>query len=254
MTIILVHGLWSAPAHWRGVIEALKALGVTDVVTVDLPLESLKGDVDVVREAIRKAGGDVVLAGQGFAGMVITEAGAEEAVKGEELASLSVVSVQCYQPCLSVGRLLTPGLVYVCALAPDAGESARTVFPDLPSEIASDFEVVDRKLRIKEDAFKADYCHDLSDEAVAWLRETGRNPSASIMGEAVTHAAWKDKPSFYIVAGGDKCIAKEKQDRMADRIKASRIACVDGASHAMHVGHPGEVGLFVAGVARSCGV
>ncbi|KLT43899.1 alpha/beta-hydrolase [Cutaneotrichosporon oleaginosum] len=227
MTIILVHGLWSAPAHWRGVIEALKALGVTDVVTVDLPLESLKGDVDVVREAIRKAGGDVVLAGQGFAGMVITEAGAEEAVKG---------------------------LVYVCALAPDAGESARTVFPDLPSEIASDFEVVDRKLRIKEDAFKADYCHDLSDEAVAWLRETGRNPSASIMGEAVTHAAWKDKPSFYIVAGGDKCIAKEKQDRMADRIKASRIACVDGASHAMHVGHPGEVGLFVAGVARSCGV
>lgn len=83
MTIILVHGLWSAAAHWRGVIEALKSLGVTDVVTVELPLESLNGDAEVVREAVKKAGGNVVLVGQGYSGMVITEAGTEEAVKGE---------------------------------------------------------------------------------------------------------------------------------------------------------------------------
>lgn len=148
---------------------------------------------------------------------------------------------------------LTPGLVYVCALAPAAGESSGAVLEAHPSDLSSDLEVVDGKLRIKEDAYKADYCHDLSDEAVAWLRETGRNPSASIMGEAVTSAPWKDKPSFYIVAGGDKCITQANQDRMADRMGASRIACVDGASHAMAVSHPGEVGLFVAGAARTCG-
>ncbi|GMK56269.1 hypothetical protein CspeluHIS016_0301090 [Cutaneotrichosporon spelunceum] len=225
MTIILVHGLWSAAEHWRGVVEALKSLGVTDVVTVEIPLESLKGDADVVREAVKKAGGNVVLAGQGYAGMVITEAGTEEAVKG---------------------------LVYVCALVPNAGESSGAVLAANPSDLAPDLEVVDGKLRIKDDKFKEDYCHDLSDEAAQWLRETGRNPSASVMGEAVTSAAWKDKRSFYIVAGGDRCVTPANQDRMADQIGAARIASVDGASHAMHVSNPGEVGLFVAGAARMC--
>ncbi len=132
------------------------------------------------------------------------------------------------------------------------GESSGAVLEAHPSELGPDLEVVDGKLRIKEDKFQADYCHDLSAEAVAWLRETGRNPAASIMGEAVSAAPWKDKPSFYIVAGGDQCVTQANQDRMADRMNASRIACVDGASHAMHVGHPGEVGLFVAGAARTC--
>ncbi|BEI80885.1 hypothetical protein CcaverHIS002_0200450 [Cutaneotrichosporon cavernicola] len=226
MIIILVHGLWSAAAHWRGVIESLKSLGVTDVVTVELPLESVNGDAQVVREAIRKAGGNVVLAGQGYAGMVITEAGTEDAVKG---------------------------LVYICALVPNSGESSTTVLASHPSDLAPDLEVVDGKLRIKDDKFKDDYCHDLSDEAVQWLRETGRNPSPSVMGEAVTNAAWKDKQSFYIVAEGDKCVTHANQDRMADAIGAVRIASVDGASHAMAVSHPGEVGLFVAGAARVCG-
>lgn len=40
MTIILVHGLWGAADHWHGVIESLKSLGVTDVVTVELPLRA----------------------------------------------------------------------------------------------------------------------------------------------------------------------------------------------------------------------
>lgn len=41
MTIILVHGLWGAADHWHGVLESLKLLGVTDVVTVELPRQSL---------------------------------------------------------------------------------------------------------------------------------------------------------------------------------------------------------------------
>lgn len=109
------------------------------------------------------------------------------------------------------------------------------------------------KLRIKDEHYRADYCHDLSDEAAEWLRSTGRNPAASIMPETVNSVAWRSKPSFYIVAGGDRCITSENQDRMADRMEASRIARVEGASHAMHVGHPGEVALFIAGAAKQVG-
>lgn len=83
MPVILVHGLWGVGEHWKGVVEALKSLDIKDVSTVELPLESLKGDVDVVREAVKKADGPVLLVGQGYAGAVITEAGTEDAVKGE---------------------------------------------------------------------------------------------------------------------------------------------------------------------------
>lgn len=187
--------------------------------------------------------------------MVITEAGTEDAVKGESFFTQLMtpphghvsVSVRALKLCSH------PGLVYICALAPSEGQSA-SVIAASPSSLRNDLEVIDGKLQIKDDAYHEAYCADLSDEATAHLRKTGRNPSASIMGEAVTAVGWKSKPSFYIVAADDKCILPENQDRMADLIDAQRIAKVEGASHAMHVGHPGEVGLFVASAARICKV
>lgn len=115
-------------------------------------------------------------------------------------------------------------------------------------------EVVDGKLRINDANFHANYCADLPDELAAWLRKTGRNPIPVVMGETVSEAAWKTKPSYYVVSEADKCVVPEGQEYLAERMDAVRLTRIAGASHAVHVSNPGEVGLFIAGAAKNCKV
>lgn len=74
------------------------------------------------------------------------------------------------------------------------------------------------------------------------------------MGEPVENAAWKSKPSYYVVSEADKCVSPAGQEWMAERMDAARLTRIEGASHAVHVSYPGEVGLFIAGAAKNCKV
>src|SRR5258708_6102473 len=98
--IILVHGAWADGSSWARIIPQLAAKGAT-VTTVQLPLSSFEADVAAVTRAIALADGDVVLVGHSYAGAVIGEAGNDPKVTR---------------------------LVYIDAFAPDAGESAGSLF------------------------------------------------------------------------------------------------------------------------------
>ena len=98
--IILVHGAWADGSSWAKVIPLLAEQGAA-VTAVQLPLTSFEADVAVVRRAIALADGDVVLVGHSYAGAVIGQAGNHAKVVR---------------------------LVYIDAFAPDAGESAGSLF------------------------------------------------------------------------------------------------------------------------------
>src|SRR4051794_23233583 len=96
-TVVLVHGAFAESASWTGVLERLQPAAVRAVALAN-PLRSVPGDAAYVRDVIAGIGGPVILVGHSYGGMVITEAAA--------------------------GNDQVAGLVYVCAFAPEQGESA----------------------------------------------------------------------------------------------------------------------------------
>ena len=81
ISIVLVHGAWADGSSWDKVIPLLQAKGY-NVVAVHDPLSSLADDVATVKRAIHAQPGAVLLVGHSYGGLVITEAGADDKVKG----------------------------------------------------------------------------------------------------------------------------------------------------------------------------
>lgn len=67
------------------------------------------------------------------------------------------------------------------------------------------------------------------------------------------HPAWKDKPSWYMVAGADRILSPDLE-RMYGRRAGSTVVEVPGASHAVHQSHPQEVTRLIEEAAASCHV
>ncbi|HTF08800.1 MAG TPA: alpha/beta hydrolase [Asanoa sp.] len=109
-TAVLVHGAFAESANWTGVVERLRAQAV-DVVAVANPLCSLPGDAAYVRDVLAPIDGPVVLVRHSYGGMVITEAAA--------------------------GSDQVAGLVYVCAFAPEQGESAFDLSGKFPGALSA---------------------------------------------------------------------------------------------------------------------
>ncbi|KAG0021496.1 hypothetical protein BGZ82_011324 [Podila clonocystis] len=63
--------------------------------------------------------------------------------------------------------------------------------------------------------------------------------------------AWKQKPSWYVVAGNDQAIQPELQMFCAKRMKAKKIVKVPGSSHAVMVSHPKEVAAVIMAAAKA---
>ena len=92
-TVVLVHGGFVDGAGWEGVYRILRNGGY-DVSIVQNPTLSLAGDVAATQQIIGQAAGPVVLVGDSYGGVVITEAGTDPKVSK---------------------------LVYIAAFAPDKG-------------------------------------------------------------------------------------------------------------------------------------
>jgi pimeloyl-ACP methyl ester carboxylesterase len=93
--ILLVHGFWTDASCYSDIIPKLQSEGY-EVIAVQNPLTSLEEDIAATRRALDRTEGKCILVGHSWGGFVITEVGNDERVSG---------------------------LVYIAALAPDAGES-----------------------------------------------------------------------------------------------------------------------------------
>jgi len=67
----------------------------------------------------------------------------------------------------------------------------------------------------------------------------------------VTTAAWKAKPSWYVIAGNDRAIPPELEKAEAAAIKATSITLP--SSHVAMLSHPKEVAELIEQAAAKAG-
>ena len=215
--VILVHGAWADGSSWAKIIPLLTAKGMT-VTAVQLPLTSFEADVAAVSRAIALAQGDVVLVGHSYAGAVIGQAGNDPKVTR---------------------------LVYIDAFAPDAGESAGSLFAQfeaapLNDEIRPDAEGF---LSLTPKGIATLFAQDLDPGEQAVVHATQGPINGAALGGALTQAAWRTRPTFYLIGTDDLAILRVEQERMAERMNAT-IRHV-ASSHVPMLSHPQIVTDFI---------
>ena len=198
-SIVLVHGAWLDASAWREVIPALLQAGHT-VHGVQLPLTSFEADLRETRRMLARAQsegtGEVTLVGHSYAGAVITAAAADQ-----------------------------PGvtkLVYIAALAPDAGEIFGSILgidpPKVEFHLTTD---ADGMIWITADTMHQGLGHDLPFATMALQTAVQKPYAAKLFEESLPDPAWKTRPSWYLVATEDRVLTPATQRLLARRIGAT---------------------------------
>jgi len=207
--VVLVHGAFADGSGWRGVYDELMSRGYR-VTIVQNPLTSLADDVAATTRALDRQDGPAVLVGHSWGGTVITEAGVHPKVSS---------------------------LVYVSALAPDAGETTAQQYEGFPA--ATQF-VIDTQPDgfgfVNSEKFKVAFAADTSDADAAFLRDSQVPINMSVFATKLQNAAWRTRPSWAVIATEDKAFGEGMLHGMAKRIGA-RITEVS-ASHALFMTQP----------------
>jgi pimeloyl-ACP methyl ester carboxylesterase len=230
-TVLLVHGAFAESASWNGVVERLTAAG-HDVVAVANPLRSLAGDAAYVRDVITSIGGPVVLAGHSYGGMVITEAAADNAA--------------------------VTALVYVCAFAPDTGESAFDLSTKFPGSTLGDalaaypVSTGGNEFAIRKDAFHHQFAADVATEQAALMSATQRPVAQDALstGLPTDKPAWQTIPSWFVFSDQDLNIPVALHRFLAERANARGAREIAGASHALSVSQPDAVAETILEAAK----
>jgi len=76
--------------------------------------------------------------------------------------------------------------------------------------------------------------------------------NSTVFAAKVTTAAWKTKPSWYVVAGNDKMIQPDLERQFAKTIKAKTITVP--SSHVAMLSHPNEVAKLIIDAAKTARV
>ncbi len=220
--IVLVHGAFADGSSWSKVIPLLLARGYK-VTAVSNPLTTFQEDVAATRRAIAAQDGPVTLVGHSYGGVVITEAGNDPKVSA---------------------------LVYVAAFAPDAGQSIVEIskpFPPPPGPQTA-VPIGDGFILLSQEGIENDFAQDLSSDETALLTAGQPQTSGSIFGAQPSQAAWRTRPSWYIVASNDRMIAPEHEASMAKQLKATTTTLP--ASHVVMLSHPKEVAKVIEDAAN----
>ena len=104
---------------------------------------------------------------------------------------------------------------------------------------------------VARDSFRAGFAADASDADVAFLRDSQVPINMSAFGTDLTRAAWRDKPSWAVIATDDKAFDQAMLQHMAARIGATVTNVA--ASHALFLTQAGVVADVIATAARDAG-
>ena len=213
--IVLVHGAWADGSGWRGVYDNL-VRGGFKVTMVQEPETSFPDDVTAVKRILALQDGPCILVAHSYGGAVITEAGTDPSVAG---------------------------LVYVAAHMPDAGENEADDGKRFPSDLSKSGAIkktADGFTYLDPTQFHEYFAADLSAEQAAFMARSQVLNEADNFKAVITTPAWRDKPSWMVVAGADRTINPDLERFYAARANSHMIE-VAGASHCVYVSHPKEV-------------
>jgi len=223
--VVLVHGGFVDGSGWEAVHRLLRRADLA-VSVVQNPTVSLADDVLVTKRTIAAQDGRVILVGHSYGGVVITEAGNHPRVAA---------------------------LVYIAAFAPDTGESVSSLIKDPPpgAPVPPILPPQDGFLFLDKGKFRASFAADVEPAKAEFMADSQVPWGVEALGGAISQAAWRDKPSWYLVATEDQMIPPPAQRLMSKRA-GSKVVEV-AASHAVYVSQPEAVAALIIEAARDVG-
>ncbi|MCD7445700.1 alpha/beta hydrolase [Streptomyces lincolnensis] len=233
-TVVLVHGAFADSSSWNGVVDKLQSHGYP-VVAASNPLRGLTVDSEYVRQLLVSIDGPVVLVGHSYGGSVISNA-----AKGLDHVR---------------------ALVFVAAFLPEQGESAADLSGKFPGSTLGEAlhpvpvtrpdgsKVAD--LYIEKSKFHQQFAADVPAETAAIMAATQRPVADAALAEGASAPAWRDIPSWVLIASEDRNIPASAQAFMAERAEATVVEVA--ASHAVSVSRPGDVARLINEAAQATG-
>jgi pimeloyl-ACP methyl ester carboxylesterase len=210
-SIVFCHGIWADGSCFNKVIPTLQADG-HEVIAAQYGLDTITGDVAAVRRPLGRVDSPTILVGHSYGGAVITAAGTDDQVVG---------------------------LVYIAALAPDAGETVQSQLNRFPTtEIFSHVAAADGRVWMLPGGVNH-FAGDLSEEEQKVVWATQYAPAADLFEQKHDGVAWQSKPSSYIVATDDHAVHPELQRFVAKRMRATMSEA--NSSHVPMLSNPGLV-------------
>ena len=215
--VVLVHGGFVDGSGWEGVYKILRKDGY-DVSIVQNPTTSLADDVAATKRTLAAQSRPVILFGHSYGGVVITEAGNDPKVAG---------------------------LVYIAAFAPAKGESVAALIKDPPAgaPVPPILPPQDGYLFLDKERFAAAFAGDVVKEKAEFMANSQVPWGVEALNGAISEPAWKNKPSWYLIATDDKMIPPPAQHAMSKRA-GSTVVEVKG-SHAVYVSKPEAVAALI---------
>jgi pimeloyl-ACP methyl ester carboxylesterase len=209
-SIVFCHGIWADGSCFNKVIPTLQAEG-HEVIAAQYGLDTLAGDVAAVKRTLGRVSSPAILVGHSYGGAVITAAGTDDRVAG---------------------------LVYIAAVAPDAGETVDSQLNKFPTEIFSHIEVADGRVWLRPEGV-ASFAGDLSEQEQKVVWATHYAPAADLFTQKLHGVAWRSKPSSYILATKDGAVHPDLQRFLAKRMGATTYEVA--SSHVPMLSNPNLV-------------
>jgi pimeloyl-ACP methyl ester carboxylesterase len=219
--VVLVHGAFADGSGWDAVAKILEKDGYKVSVPQE-PETSYAEDQKYTKAAIDAMGGPVILVGHSYGGSVITEAGNDPNVAA---------------------------LVYIAAFALDEGESCASIEQAVPQASKAFKPDSDGNWWIEQEHFAADFAADIPAEQAAFMAIAQVPISTDAFTHKVSNPAWKNKPTWYMVAGSDRSINPIQERMMAKRANAKTVEV--NSSHVAYMSHPKEAAKLIEEAATS---
>src|SRR5260370_1476843 len=174
-SIVFAHGIWADGSCFSKVIPTLQAEGY-EVLSSQRSLETPEGAVATLIRTLPRVSSPAILVGHSYGGSVITAAGTDDRVAG---------------------------LVYIAALAPDAGETSQSQLGQFPvTDVFSHIETADGRIWMLPQGVKY-FAGDLSEHEHHLLWATQRAPPADLFSRNPPRPPCTSTPNWYIRASHD---------------------------------------------------
>jgi pimeloyl-ACP methyl ester carboxylesterase len=207
-SIVFCHGIWADGSCFNKLVPALQAEGY-ETIAAQYGLNSNTDDVETVIRTLGRVSSPSILVGHSYGGSVITAAGTDDRVAG---------------------------LVYICALAPDADETSQGQQDKFPvTDVFQYVEVADGRIWMLPEGVEC-FAGDLpaAEKGLVWA--THYAPAADLFNHNAPGVAWRSKPTWYILGNNDQTVHPDLERFAAERMGAETYA-ID-SSHVPMLSHP----------------